>query len=114
MAAADEVVLWKAPQPGRDAAREIIEGFDTQSYPGNGPYFTTVRAIAEDYLQYYKAGIQVFYLPRAMFEDLLYDGVIVPDPLYSDGECYHVPTDGLPRFNQAIQHGTPNEWRAGK
>jgi|SRR5947209_6838207 len=110
MAAADEVVLWKAPQPGRDAVRELINGFDPQEYPGNGPYFATVRAIAHEYLRFYKAGLQVIYLPRTLFDDLIRQSIILPDRYYTDGESYHVPAAGLVVFNMAIEQGSPNEY----
>lgn len=113
MASADEVILWKAPQPGRDSAREVIEGFDPQKYPGNGPYFTTVREIAEDYEKHYQAGLQVIRIPRAVFRDLIRNGILVLDPLYpDDNESYHVPPGGLPLFNEAMQQGTPNEFQS--
>src|SRR5947209_3343680 len=111
MAAADEVVLWKAPQPGRDPGKELIEGFEPRDYPGNGPYFTTVRAIAEGYLRHYGAGLQVIYLPRELFAELLRQGIIVADPLYPDGESYHVPPAGLAVFNAALAQGPPNEYQ---
>lgn len=95
MAAADEIVLWKAPP-----------------YPGNGPYFTTIRAIADDYLKHYQAGIQAIYMPRTLFADLVQQEIIVADPLYAEGESYHVPPAGLAVFNLAIRQGTPNEYHA--
>jgi hypothetical protein len=112
MASLDKVALWKAPQPGRDAAREICDGFDPKDYPGNGPYFTTVRTIAEEYLKVYQAGMQLVHLPRLSFDELTRKGVIVPDPFYPDGESYHVPPAGLVLFNAAMQQGDPNQFQS--
>lgn len=112
MGAVDEVTLWKAPQPGRDGAREISDGFDPKEYPGNGPYFTTVQAVAEDYLRAYQAGMQVIHLPRSVFKELIRQGILLPDPYYPDDEGYHVPAAGLAVFNAAIRQGTPNEYHS--
>jgi hypothetical protein len=111
MSSVDEVILWKAPQPNRDPARELADGFDPQIYPGNGPYFTTVRAIAEDYQTHYHAGLQVIRLPRRVFQALIDQGIVVPDPLYAENESFHVPPAGLLSFNTAMQQGSQNEFQ---
>jgi hypothetical protein len=108
MPSQDDVILWKAPQPGRDGAREIAKGFDPQMYPGNGPYFTTDDMLAERYQRHYLAGLQEIHMPRPVFEDLMSRGVIVEDPMYPPGIGYHVPPSSLPEFNLAIQQGNPN------
>ncbi len=105
--AVDEVTLWKAPQPGRDGAREVVAGFDPQAYPGKGPYFALDEQLAREYQSNYQNGLQELYLPQSLFDDLVRQGVIVADPFYPGRSC-HVPSGDLPRFNEAIKHGTPN------
>lgn len=108
MPSPDEVVLWKAPQPGRDPAREIAGGFEPRMYPGNGPYFTRDKTLAVVYQRHYLAGLQEIHLPRVLFEDLLTRGMVVEDPMYPPGISYHVPPLGLSEFNAAINQGSPN------
>jgi hypothetical protein len=104
------IILWKAPQRGRDAAREVVEGFDPQEYPGNGPYFATVQEVAEQYQLHYRSGLQAFYLSTADFEELRRKGMIVADPFFPEGISYHVPADGLSEFNMALKSGPANEF----
>lgn len=101
-------MLWKAPQPRRDAARELIDGFDSAAYPGNGPYFSVVREIAVEFQDSYQAGLQEIHVPRLLFESLGQKGIIQTDPFYTKGESWHVPPDGLDEFNNAIKQGTQN------
>src|SRR5436309_15958991 len=105
MATQGTVVLWKAPQSGLDGARELVGRFDPQLYPGNGPYFTTDKSLAESYERHYRAGLQEINLTRADFEDLLSRGIVLQDPMYPAGISYHVPPGGLAEFNAAIQRG---------
>jgi len=108
MANYDEVVLWKAAQPGRDAAGELAKGFDPQLYPGKGPYFSPDRSLAESFQKHYQAGLQEIHLPQPVFEDLLSRGIILEDPFYPQGKSYHVPPSGLAEFNRAMRQGSPN------
>ena len=101
----NEVILWKAPQPGRPAEREIIDGFDPQLYPGNGPYFATVKAIAVGFSNIYGNGLQEIHFSRAVFDDLVARGVIVADTFYDPNESYHVPAARLTEFNEAMKQG---------
>ncbi len=108
MESVDEVILWKAPQPGRLATQEIVDGFDPQDYPGDGPYFTTDRSIAETFKKNYGNGIQEIHVPKVEFEGLVNKGIILKDSLYDPGISFHVPPLGLGEFNEAIKKGTPN------
>ena len=107
MAESDEIVLYKAPQKGRDASNEVVNGFDPALYTENGPYFTTVRTIAQGFQEIYRNGMQKLYLPKAIFEELLEQGIIGPDLYYKPGR-YHVPASALRQFNEAIRLGTQN------
>lgn len=111
-ASSGEVDLWKAPEPGRNGARELVDGFDPQVYPGNGPYFTTDQNLAEAYQRHYQAGLEEIHMPRETFDDLLGRGIILEDPLYPAGVSYHVPPSGLSEFNRAMQQGGPNVFHA--
>jgi hypothetical protein len=104
----DELILWKAPQRGRAAEREVVDGYDPAVYPGNGPYFTTKRTVAEDFQDSYANGMQQIHIPGDVFRELIDHGIIVPDPMYDQGVSYHVPSVGLAVFNAAMQRGTPN------
>jgi hypothetical protein len=108
----DEVILWKAPQTGRPAAQEVVMGYAPETYPGNGPYFAAYEEIAEEFRRAYENGMQKIHLPRGLFVELLAQGVIKADALYSEGQAYHVPAAGLGLFNEAIKQGTPNQYIA--
>lgn len=108
MANHDEVILWKAVQPGRDAVAELAKGFDPQLYPGKGPHFSADRALAESFREHYRAGLQEIHLPLTLFEELFARGVILEDPFYPQGKSYYVPAMGLTEFNQAMCQGSPN------
>ena len=101
----NEVILWKAPQPSRRAEQEIVDGFDPQLYSGNGPYFTTVKAIAEGFASIYGNGLQEIHFSRAVFDDLVARGVIVADTFYDPNESYYVPAARLTEFNEAMKQG---------
>jgi hypothetical protein len=111
MPSVDEVILWKAPQPGRMAETEIRFGFDPQTYPGDGPYFALDRDLAKEWQQVYRNGMQEIYLARARFEEFIRQGVIQFD-IYYPGQSCHVPPAGLPLFNEAIRQGTANVYHA--
>ena len=101
----DEVILWKAPQPRRLAEKEMTEGFDPQSYPGNGPYFATVKEIAEGFANIYGNGLQEIHLAKTVFDGLVMSDVIVADAFYDVDESYYVPAVKLVEFNEAIKKG---------
>jgi hypothetical protein len=101
----DEVILWKAPQPGRPAEQEIIDGFDPQLYPGNGPYFATIKAIAVGFANIYGNGLQEIHFPKTVFDDLVGRGVILADTFYDPDESYYVPAARLTEFNEAMKQG---------
>ena len=101
----NEVILWKAPQLGRRAEQEIVDGFDPQQYPGNGPYFTTVKAIAEGFASIYGNGLQEIHFSRMVFDNLVARGVIVADTFYDPNESYCVPAARLTEFNEAMKQG---------
>lgn len=109
-----EVVLWKAPQQGRDAAQEIADGFDPISYPNDGPYFTTDISIAEGFALLYQAGLQEIFILEGLFNELITRGVIRCDSYYPLGVSYHVPASGLGAFNHAIQQGSANQFHPEK
>jgi Pretoxin HINT domain len=102
------VSLWKAPAPGRNAAGEVVNGYEPTEYPGDGPYFATRRSIAESFQDSYENGLQEIRIPKARFEQLVAEGVIQPDGYYAPGQSWHVPSERLPAFNQAIMEGPPN------
>jgi hypothetical protein len=104
----EEVTLWKAPQAGRPAAQEMIDGFDRLRYPGDGPYFASDKALAEVFEGIYQNGMQEIRIPKDRFEELIRLGVLQPDSYYPSGSSYHVPPDGLALFNDAIRMGSPN------
>jgi hypothetical protein len=104
----------RPPQNGRIASQEVVDGFDPEQYPGEGPYFATVRKIAEGYQETYGNGMQKIFLPRVLFEELLRQGIIRPDMCYEAGQCYHVPASGLRLFNEAMKLGTPNVYEPEK
>jgi hypothetical protein len=106
----EEVILWKAPQRGRPAVQEIVEGYALEVYPGNGPYFAANQEIAEEFRTAYENGMQKIIIPKGLFEKLLGQGVIKADTLYAEGQAYHVPAVGLGLFNAAVKQGTPNEY----
>jgi hypothetical protein len=85
-----------------------LEGFDPVLYPGDGPYLTTDRQLAEEFQKAYTNGLQVFHVPRAMFQSLLDQGIIKRDPHIEDRLSYHVPAQGLGIFNEAIEKGSTN------
>src|SRR5438874_1163763 len=99
----DEVVLRKAPQPGQDGARELVDGFDAQTYPGLGPFFASVEDAADQVQKAYQNGMQEIRLPADQFQDLVHRGIVCPDPLSPAGTAWHVPADGLPELNAIVQ-----------
>jgi len=101
----DDVILWKAPQPGRLAEKEMTDGFDPQLYPENGPYFATVKAIAEGFANIYGNGLQEIHLAKTVFDDLVASGVIVADAFYDINESYYVPAVRLVEFNESMKQG---------
>jgi hypothetical protein len=103
----EEVTLWKAPQAGRNPAAEVMTGFDPVEYPGDGPYFALDRELAEEWQRIYGNGLQVFHIPRALYDDLLRQGVIRPDAYYPGRSCHVLPS-GLSAFNNSIAQGSPN------
>jgi hypothetical protein len=110
----EEIVLYKAPQSGRVAPQEVVDGFDPELYPGNGPYFTIDRKIAEGFQETYCNGMQEIYLPKTLFEEFIGRGIIRLDLYYRAGQSYHVPASGLRLFNEAIKLGTPNVYNPQK
>src|SRR5947208_1261639 len=107
MPAPDEITLWKAPQPGRDGAREVLVGYDPADYPGNGPYFALEQDLAEDWQAFYQNGLQEIHLARSVFDSLVNQGLIQSDA-YSQGRACHVLPAGLPAFNAAVRQATPS------
>lgn len=105
----DEVILWKAPQRGRDATREMIVGFDADLYPGDGPYFALDKEVAMEFKKIYRNGLQEIHVPRALFEKLVQENIIIWDVFYAGRACY-VPPNGLVEFNSAMQQGTPSRY----
>ncbi len=111
MADVDEVTLWRAVPPGsRDPAGEVINGYATADYPGNGPYFATERFVAEAFAFSYGCGLQELVVPRVFFEDLVLRRIIQPDGYYPPGQSWHVPPGGLAEFNAAILQGPANAY----
>jgi hypothetical protein len=43
----NELALYKAPAPGRDAVPELTKGFNPKNYPGDGPYLALDKHIAK-------------------------------------------------------------------
>ncbi len=82
MEQSSEVILWKAPQVNRQPEKEVHSGFDPKDYPGIGPFFALDRPLAEEWQGIYKNGLQEIHLPRAVFEDLLANGMILEDNVY--------------------------------
>ena len=105
----DEITVWKAPQKGRDAAREIVRGFDPNLYPGDGPYLALEQTLAKKWQEIYENGLQEFHLARPIFEELARKGWI-RDDFYFPGRSCHVLPEGLTAFNEALQQGTPNTY----
>lgn len=103
-----EITLWKAPQPGRAGAQEVIDGYDHLRYPGDGPYFARDKVIADRLQSNYGNGLQEINIPETLFQDLLDQGIVQPDAYYGQERSYHVPPAGLPVFNEAIKKGSPN------
>jgi hypothetical protein len=64
------VVLWRGVPKGIcDPALEFAEGFNSQSYPGDGVYFASFLAIAQDFQRCYENGLQEIGLPSAEFKN---------------------------------------------
>jgi hypothetical protein len=104
------VDLWKAPQPGRSgAAGEVVDGFLPENYPGEGVFFALAEAKAGEYRFNYQNGMQRVRIPRALYDQLVQEGVILPDENLPNS-AIRVPPDKLPRFNEAMRQGPPNEY----
>src|SRR5437870_2819735 len=99
---ADVVVLWKAPQPGRDAASELRIGFALENYPGQGPYFTTELLVALAFEAVYKNGLQEIRVPASLLAEWLEQGVLQEDAYYPPRRSFHVPADKLAEFNRQV------------
>ena len=81
---------------------------------GEGPYFATVRKIAEGFQEIYRNGMQKIYLPTVLFEELRRQEIIRSDMYYEAGQSYYAPASGLRLFNEAMRLGTPNAYEAEK
>src|SRR5262249_25748098 len=105
-----------APQPGRSGLEgEVAGNFDPARYPGEGGsgegvFFATHRPIAADLQGSYQNGMQEINIPRPVFNQLVQDGVILPDTYHPAGQSWHVPTNRIPDFNAAIRNGTNNTY----
>ena len=107
---ADEKTLWKAPQKGRDARKELMDGFDPNDYPGDGPYFAFEREFAERWAKVYQNGLQEVRLSRLVFEELARQGLIMEDSYYPGQACHVLPA-GLGVFNESIKDLVKNKSR---
>ena len=103
-----EVILWRAPsQSCLDPEKEITEGYDPQHYPDDGPYFSIDGKIAQEFSFCYARGLQEIHMAKTTFEELLSRGIIQGDMFYDPGICWHVPSSGLPVFNEALNKDRP-------
>ena len=103
----DIVSLWKAPQRGRTGVQdELIEGFSRDRYPGDGPFFSTKRSVAEKYKYHYENGLQEVRMRRSEYDGLVREGVIKPDAL--EDASVHVPEEVLDRFNEVLKQPPGN------
>jgi len=103
--------LWKAPQRGRAGAQqEMIDGYSAKNYPGDGPFFSTDRSVAEGYQRHYENGLQEVKILQKKYDQMANDGTIQTDSL--EKASVHVPESGLGRFNDALQQGPSNTYHS--
>ncbi|MCM8541265.1 MAG: hypothetical protein NE328_13405 [Lentisphaeraceae bacterium] len=104
----ETVTLFKAPQKGRDGAKEVVEGYDPKTYPGEGPFFSTEKGVSEKYQYHYQNGLQEINIPKKEYDNLVEKKVIQKDTL--EKNSVNVPEKDLEKFNEAIKKGPENKY----